>query len=97
MYTVNNIIATQKIKSLQVLKVFKNDHFELLSISLEKDAIFPEHTSPTDAVLFVIEGSVVFHIEDKEFHLSALQIFHFPGKTSHWVTARQDSKFLIIR
>jgi len=68
-----------------------------LSISLEKDATFPEHTSPTNAQLIVIEGDIVFHINGEPFHLKKYQQFGFPKEVSHWVKANENSKFLIIR
>lgn len=97
MYQVKNTIASQPYDMLQVQKLVKSDGFEILSISLEKDAIFPEHTSPTDAQLVVLEGNIVFHINGESYQLKAQQHFSFPKETKHWVKANEDSKFLIIR
>ncbi len=97
MNQVKNTIASQPYDKLQVQKLVKSDGFEILSISLEKDAIFPEHTSPTDAQLVVLEGNIVFHINGESYQLKTQQHFSFPKKTKHWVKANENSNFLIIR
>lgn len=75
----------------------KTDAYEILGITLKKGSIFPEHISPTEAHLIVLEGNINFHIDQKEFHLKTQQHFSFPKETPHWVEALSDSKFLIIR
>lgn len=97
MYQVRNTIASQPFDKLQVQKLVKTDVLEILSISLEKDAIFPEHTSPTDAQLLVLEGDIIFHINEESFHLKKQQHFSFPKEKKHWVKANDNSKFLIVR
>ncbi|MBT8313980.1 MAG: cupin domain-containing protein [Maribacter sp.] len=97
MYTTSNQIAEQKFDKLQVQKVVKTETLEILSISLEKGATFPEHTSPADAQLIVLEGDIVFHINDTSYQLKSQQNFNFPKATPHSVMANENSKFLIIR
>jgi len=97
MYTVDNIIASQPFDKLQVKKLAKTDDFEILSISLEKDAVFPTHTSPTNAHLIVLKGDIIFHIHGEPYHLKTQQHFSFPKETEHWVSANENSKFLIVR
>lgn len=97
MYKISNTIASQPFEKLSVEKIVKTDVFEILSISLAKGATFPEHTSPTDAQLVVLMGSIVFHINGESFRLKAHQHFNFPKGKEHWVKANENSKFLIIR
>ena len=97
MYETSNQIAAQKYEKLQVKLVVETTNFDILSISLEKDATFPNHSSPTDAQLIVLEGDIMFHIDDEIFHLTKQQRFSFPKQKEHWVTANENSKFLIIR
>ncbi|MBT8282355.1 MAG: cupin domain-containing protein [Muriicola sp.] len=97
MLSINNTIASQEFDQLQLKKLLKNNSFEILSISLEQGHIFPEHVSPTDAVLVLLEGEIEFHILGEKYILQKLQIFDFPAKTVHKVSARKDSKFIIIR
>lgn len=62
MYEISNQIASQSFDELQVQKLIKTNVFEILCISLEKEAIFPKHSSPTDAQLVVLEGDITFYI-----------------------------------
>jgi quercetin dioxygenase-like cupin family protein len=97
MYTIDNTIAAQSFDKLQVQKLVKTNDFEILSISLEKGAVFPKHTSSSNAQLIMLEGDVIFYIHGEPYHLKAQQRFSFPKETEHWVSANKNSKFLIIR
>jgi len=97
MYKTNNIIATQNSEGLQVDKVVKTDDFEILSISLGKGMNFPEHISPTNAQLVVLEGDIQLYINGESYHLTTQQLFDFPKEVPHSVSANESSKFLIIR
>ena len=96
-YTVGNQIADQPFDNLQIKKIVGTDALEILSISLEKGATFPEHRSPKDAQLIVLEGNIVFHINGNSYQLKTQQNFNFLKATPHFVTANENSKFLIIR
>ena len=97
MYTIKDDIALQPFDKLQVQKLVKNESLEILSISLEKDAVFPEHTSPTDAQLILLDGFIAFYIKGECYEIKKEQRFSFPKQTAHWVKANENSKFLIIR
>ena len=97
MYEVNDAIALQVFEGLKVEKITSSSQIEILSISLEKDAIFPEHTSPRNANLIVLQGEIVFYIKGKEYLLFGQHHFHFEKEVPHWVKANENSKFLILR
>lgn len=97
MYNISSQIADQRFDNLQIQKIAKTNALEILSISLEKGATFPEHSSPKDTQLIVIEGEILFHINDSSYELKTQQNFIFPKATPHFVTANKNSKFLIIR
>lgn len=97
MYIISDEIKTQKYDKLQVKKLVSKATLEILCITLEKDALFPEHTSPRDAELIVLEGSIEFRISETTYKLTTQQHFNFPKETVHSVLAMENSKFLIIR
>jgi len=97
MYKINNGINAQEFSALQIQKLVKTESLEILSISLEKDTVYPEHSSPKDAQLIVLEGDIVFHINQEQYSLTKHQHFSFPKEVIHWVKANESSKFLIIR
>jgi quercetin dioxygenase-like cupin family protein len=92
----NTIIETA-IKGLNVSKIFKTESTETLLVSLEKGATFPTHTSPKDALLVVLEGSINFFIEEHNILLETQQVYTFTKEVAHYVTANENTKFLIIR
>ncbi|RKR14236.1 Cupin domain-containing protein [Maribacter vaceletii] len=97
MYSINNSIKETKFNGLQVHKIIKTDTIEILSICLEKGALFPEHSSPLDAQLIVLEGNISFSINNAVYKLTEQQHFSFPKNVEHWVKANENSKFIIIR
>ena len=97
MNEIQGIINTQNYNKLNIDKLAKNGSYEILHISLEKDAIFPEHTSPTNAQLIVLEGAISFHIDQKSYTLHKHQYLGFAKEVKHWVQAKENANFLIIR
>ena len=97
MIDIDNTIAQQPFDDLQIEQLVKNPSLEILSISLAKNAVFPKHSSPKDVHLIVLEGSINFYIENQTINLTAQQHFGFSKEVEHWVRAKEDAKFLIIR
>ena len=97
MYTINDVINLSEYDGLNAGKILDFNAKEALFISLEKDSVFPKHTSPTSAHLLVLEGTISFFINDETYILTKNQIFNFPEDKEHWVEASESSKFLIIR
>ena len=95
--TINNTIADQAFEGLKVKSLVKSNKLEILSITLEKGAIFPSHESNEDAHLVLLEGHIAFHIEEDPIILKKQQQISFPKQKEHWVEAYENSKFLIIR
>lgn len=97
MLTINSTISETGYDKLQVLKLSSGENCETLLISLEKGHTFPEHTSPRDAMLVLLEGEIVFSIQNKEYNIQTHQTIKFPALTPHKVYSKENSKFLIVR
>ena len=97
MYTTNNTLAELDYNDLQIKQLVRTSSFEVLSVSLEAGALFPEHVSPTDAQILVLEGELYFGIDNEIFPLEKYQIFGFKAMKKHYVKALTNTKFLIIR
>lgn len=97
MYKINDTINLTSYKGLKAGKLLDLNAKEILLISLEENSIFPEHTSPTNAHVLVLEGTITFFINTQEYKLTKHQVFNFPKDEPHWVKASESSKFLIIR
>ncbi|WP_262420299.1 cupin domain-containing protein [Flagellimonas meishanensis] len=97
MYRIDSTILDLPFTGLTIKKSPTTSGIEILCISLEKGAAFPEHSSPKDARLIVVQGNIEFNIANQTFQLSAQQSLSFPKEEIHSVKANEDSKFLIIR
>ena len=97
MLTIDPTISDIGFNKLQVLKLSSEENCETLLVSLEKGHAFPEHTSPRDALLVLLEGEIVFSIQNEEYQIQVHQTFKCPALTPHKVYSRENSKFLIIR
>jgi quercetin dioxygenase-like cupin family protein len=97
MFSTDKKIKSTAIEGLSVQKLFVSESAETLLITLENGHVFPKHTSPRDAFLVMLEGSVIFTIQDTEYALTCSDSFTFPAEEPHVVHAKENSKFLIIR
>jgi quercetin dioxygenase-like cupin family protein len=97
MYTIENVISKTNYFGLKVEKLASKEGCETLLIALEKEHWFPEHSSPRDVLLVVLEGDINFFINNTNYHLQKQQTFSFPANEKHKVFANENSKFLIIR
>lgn len=97
MYTIEKDIEQQAFNKLKVQKINTSENLDILSISLEKGAVFPKHTSPRDAYLIMLEGKIKFHIKNEVYNISQHQHLNFEKEVPHWVEASENSKFLIVR
>ena len=97
MFSTDKRIEETTFKGLSVQKIFISQTAETLLISLEKDHDFPEHTSPRDALLVMMEGKIIFRIKGTDYSLDCRDSFTFPANEPHMVHAEENSKFLIIR
>ena len=97
MYLVKTDIETQEFNGLKIQKITTDPSLDILSITLEKNNTFPEHTSPRNATLIVLEGEITFHINEKEYVITKHNHFQFEKEVKHWVKAIKNSKFLIIK
>lgn len=97
MYQISENIREQGFTDLNVKKLFSKEQVEVLSISLAEGSKFPEHTSPRDAFLVMLEGEVSFYINNEVYPLKKYQTFNFPAGEPHSVKAGKNSRFLIVR
>ena len=97
MYQKESTIQDSIYNGLKVEKLASKSDCETLLISLEKGHLFPEHTSPRDALLIMLEGDINFNINHTAYQLQTHQSFQFPAEEKHKVFANKNSKFLIIR
>lgn len=97
MYSIDSRIKDTTYDGLNVQKFWTNETAETLLITMDEGVDFPEHTSPRDALLILLEGHIEFMIQKKNIVLTTGDAYNFPANTPHEVHANSPSKFLIIR
>jgi len=97
MHTLIDTINLTEYNGLKVHKLAAINASEIIKVTLEENTLFPKHISNADATLVVLEGSIIFYINQQEFELLKHQVLQFPKDEEHWVKALKNSKFLIIR
>ena len=97
MTTLLNTINEITCKGVQVNRLVKDPEYEMLLVTLQKDAELPPHVADNNAHLVVLEGQLDFYIQEEKLTLEKLQLLNFDKGITHWVKAVDDSKFLIIK
>lgn len=97
MHTIIDTINLTDYKGLKISKLVDLEATQIMKVCMEKGAHFPKHHSITDVTLIVLEGKISFYINEQEFPLEKHQVFQFPKQEEHYVTAYENSKFLLIK
>ena len=84
----------EKIKSGQI---YKEDRFHVVLLRIKQGELLKPHHSTTDAFLTVIEGEVIFILNETPFHLKKGDMFTFKSYETHAVQALQNASLLIVK
>lgn len=71
--------------------------FKAISLSIPAGKELPEHTTPTPAVLFMLEGEARFITASEEISLTPGKVVHIPPEVPHRVVAVRDSQLVLIK
>ncbi len=80
--------------------LLKNEDCLALLIALKKNQKMNEHISPVDAFIYVLEGEIIFHLNEENkqnYNIKKEEVFFFKAEEKHSITAQTDSKILVIR
>lgn len=97
MNTVNNKINLLEYAGLKLEKLTDVNAKSMFVVAIEKGGNYPEHSSTTDAILVVLEGNVVFNINNAGYDLTKNQMFSFKKDIPHSLNAKENSKLLLIK
>lgn len=97
MYKIDDHITEMDYNGLTVKKIASKKGCETVLISLAKEHNIPDHVSPRDTLLVMLEGVIRFQINGQDHFLEKFQSLNFPSKETHSVFAVENAKFLIIR
>ncbi len=90
-------LVDYKEESINAKVLLKKEDSALLLIAIKKDQLMPDHISPTDAFLYVIEGEVEFRTKNNNYEVDKNEIFAIKANEPHCVFGKQDSKIMVVR
>ncbi len=77
--------------------VFSNDNGSVKLLAFDKGVMLARHSVDRDVMVYVIEGSVEFEIDDQRQHLETGNSILMPANTAHTVLALDKAKVMLIR
>lgn len=78
----------------------ENGECKAVLFAMKKEQCMPEHTSPRNAFIYLIEGEIEFeisHEENEKYKVKKGDIFFFNADEKHTVLAKKDTKMLVVR
>ena len=93
---INEFHTTEK--PVSALSIFKAEEGNVIAIKILKDQILKEHVTKVPALLICIDGEAVFENEKgiKETIIQGDYI-NIEAMVKHWVTAKEDSNFILVK
>ena len=77
--------------------IFQNEATKIIAFALKKGQVIPEHIAKTDVFLQVIEGKLIFYMEDEKIQLKKGMGFKIPALVPHSLEAVTDFKMLLCK
>jgi quercetin dioxygenase-like cupin family protein len=92
-----NIYQHEDFEKLKSQQVYKDDCFHVMLVKIKKGEVLKPHHARTDAFLTVVEGSIIFTINDAHTTLKKGDMISFKAFETHSVKALEDATFLVIK
>lgn len=82
---------------LSVLPLESGTASKVVSLAIPAGQELPEHTTPTPALLVLVEGEVRFVTADEDLTLTPGRVVHIPTAVPHRVVAVRDSQLILVK
>jgi quercetin dioxygenase-like cupin family protein len=92
-----NIFETALFEKITSEQVYKEDRFHVVLLRIKQGELLKPHHSTTDAFLTVIEGEVIFILNETPFHLKKGDMLRFKSYETHAAQALQNASLLIVK
>ncbi len=86
-----------KKESINTEILLNNNDSKAILFAIEKEQLISKHTTPVDALLYVIEGKVQFQTPNNTYDIEKGELFKIKANIEHSVLGLKDSKILVIR
>ncbi len=70
--------------------------FNITLFSMSKNSEISEHTSTKKALVYVLEGSGIFNLQNKEIQMNPGTLIQMPENAKHSLSAKENTSFLLI-
>ena len=94
---IENVLNQIEYNKVQSARLVTNGEQQVNMMSLEKGSEIPNHKSTKDATIMVVEGTMRFTVDRKDYELKAMDTFSFGTADEHSVLAIENVKFLLIQ
>jgi phage shock protein E len=78
-------------------KIFDSGSCKVMELALEQGGEIKTHTTPVDALLIIVEGTIEFHISGEVFTMKKQDAFKIPATIPHSLAAMENSRMLLIK
>lgn len=75
--------------------IMKQDNGNITLFAFDKDESLSEHTSPYDAVVYVVEGEMEIKLDGVPYIVTTGELLIMPADIPHGLVALQKSKMLL--
>lgn len=76
-------------------QIIKKDNGNITLFAFDKDESLTEHTSPYEAVVYMVDGEMEISIGGKPHNVKAGELIIMPPNVPHGLKALQKSKMLL--
>lgn len=76
-------------------QIIKKPNGNITLFAFDKDESLTEHTSPFEAVVYMVDGEMEIKINGEPHHVKAGEIIILPPNVAHGLTATVRSKMLL--
>ncbi|MFV5691955.1 hypothetical protein ACM55K_08025 [Flavobacterium sp. LT1R49] len=85
-------------KPVQTNVLFSTEEGKVISLQIAAGEQLKEHITKVPALLVCVNGNAVFHDEKgKSIGLLTGDYVHIEANVKHWVDAKEDSNFILIK
>lgn len=80
--------------------LLENGESKAVLFAMKKEQFMPEHVSPRNAFVYLIEGEIDFQLNNdasEKYKVKKGEIFFFDADEKHIVSAKKDTKLLVVR
>ncbi len=76
--------------------ILKTEKLDVSLFCMAKESKLGEHTSTREGIIYVIEGSGIFNLEEKEIKMEPGIFIHMDKNAIHSLKVNENTSFLLI-